>query len=93
MTCSDAKTGEQVYRERIPDARAFWASPWAGDGKVFCLDDAGSTHILQAGPQFKVIGKNSIDEMCWASPAAADGTLVVRGVDHLFCIKGPGGQK
>ena len=28
----DIKTGREVYRERIPNARAFWASPWACDG-------------------------------------------------------------
>jgi outer membrane protein assembly factor BamB len=87
VTCYDAKTGKQVYRERIPRAAGFWASPWACDGKIFCLDDSGTTHILQAGPVFKVLGKNSIDEMCWSSAAVADGALFLRSVDHLFCIK------
>jgi outer membrane protein assembly factor BamB len=90
VTCYDAKTGKQIYRERIPRAASFWASPWAGDGKIYCLDDSGTTHILQAGPTFKVLGKNTVDEMTWASPAVADGTLFVRGVDHLFCIKTKG---
>ena len=31
-------------------AGAFWASPWAYDGKVFCLDETGTTHVLKAGP-------------------------------------------
>ena len=87
VTCYDAKTGKQVYRERIPEARSFWASPWAADGKIFCLDDAGTTHVLQAGPDFKVLGKNSLDEMSWASPAVAGGAVFLRSVDHLFCIK------
>jgi outer membrane protein assembly factor BamB len=87
VTCCDAKTGKQVYRERIPRATGFWASPWACDGKVFCLDDSGATHIIQAGSEFKVLGKNSIEEMCWSSAAVADGALLLRGVDHLYCIK------
>jgi outer membrane protein assembly factor BamB len=90
VTCYDAKTGKQVYRERIPRAAGFWASPWACDGKVFCLDDSGTTHILQAGPEFKVLGKNTINEMCWSSAAVADGALFLRGVDHLYCIKKKG---
>jgi outer membrane protein assembly factor BamB len=89
VNCYDAKTGKQLYRERIPRAASFWASPWACDGKVFCLDDSGTTHVIQAGPEFKVLGKSSIDEMCWASAAVADGTLLLRGVDHVFCIKTP----
>jgi outer membrane protein assembly factor BamB len=87
LTCYDAKTGKQIYRERLPRAASFWASPWACDGKIFCLDDSGTTHIIQAGPEFKVLGQNTMNEMCWASPAVADGALFLRGVDHLYCIK------
>ena len=62
VTCLDAKTGKQIYQKRIPDARSFWASPWAAGGKIFCLDDGGTTHLLQAGPEFQVLGKNSLEE-------------------------------
>jgi outer membrane protein assembly factor BamB len=75
VTCYDAKTGNRVYRERVPGATNFWASPWACDGKIFCLDDGGTTHVLQAGPKFKVLGKN------------ASGTVILRSVDNLYCIK------
>ncbi|MFL5244174.1 MAG: PQQ-binding-like beta-propeller repeat protein [Gemmataceae bacterium] len=87
VTCYDAKTGKQIYRERIPNAKSFWASPWAGEGKVFCLDDGGTTFVLKAGPEFKVLGKNSLNEMFWATPALAAGTALLRSVDNLYCIK------
>ncbi|HTU93702.1 MAG TPA: PQQ-binding-like beta-propeller repeat protein [Gemmataceae bacterium] len=87
LSCYDAKTGEQKYKERLPGARGFTSSPWAADGKVFCLDDAGTTYIVQAGPAFKIVGKNTVEEMCWSSPAVAGHALFLRGVDHLFCIK------
>jgi outer membrane protein assembly factor BamB/Spy/CpxP family protein refolding chaperone len=87
LSCYNAKTGKQVYKERLSGARGFTSSPWAYDGKVFCLDDSGTTHVVQAGPTFKLLGKNSLNEMCWSSPAVAGGSLLVRTVDHLFCIK------
>jgi outer membrane protein assembly factor BamB len=87
VTCLDAKSGKELYKERIPNARAFWASPWASDGKLFCLDDGGTTHVLEAGSSFKVLGKNSLDEMFWATPAIAGGAVFLRSVDHLYCIK------
>jgi outer membrane protein assembly factor BamB len=93
LACYEAKSGKEVYRERIPGAAAFWASPWAGDGKVYCLDDRGTTHVLQAGPKFKVLGKNALDEMFWATPAVAGGALFLRGVDHLYCVEGKGEAK
>jgi len=87
LTCYDAQTGKLAYRERIPEAGSFWASPWAADGKVFCLDDAGTTHVLAAGPEFKALGKNSLHETTWATPALAGGGILVRGVEHLFSLK------
>src|SRR5205823_4818117 len=92
VSCVDAATGKEVYRERLPGARSFWASPVAAGGKLYCLDDAGTTYVVQAGPQFKVLGKNALDEMSWSSPAVADGAVFVRGVDHLFCIQAKGGN-
>jgi outer membrane protein assembly factor BamB len=88
ISCYDAKTGKAEYqKERIEGARAFWASPWAYDGKIFCLDDAGNTFVLKAGPKLEVLGKNSISDQFWASPAASGGTLLLRGVSNVYAIK------
>jgi hypothetical protein len=56
------------------------------------LDEDGLTFIVQAGPTFKVLGKNKLDEMFWSSPAVADGALLLRGVDNLYCIKAVNAQ-
>lgn len=88
INCFDAKTGKAAYtKERISGARAFWASPVAIGDKIYCLDDEGSTHVVQAGPEFKQLSKNSIKEMAWSSPAIANGAIFLRGVDNLYCIK------
>lgn len=89
VSCFDAKTGKPAYtKERIPNAKAFWASPWAHDGKVFCLDEDGVTHVLKAGPSFEVLRKNTLGkDVYWSSPAVANGSVVLRGVDSLYCIK------
>lgn len=87
IACHDAKTGKQLYRERIPGGKGFTSSPWAYDDKVFVLDEDGNTFVLEAGPKLKVLGKNSLNEMFWSSPAIAGGALFLRGVDHLFCVK------
>jgi outer membrane protein assembly factor BamB len=87
LSCYDARTGERAYKERLPGARGFTSSPWAGDGKVFCLDDGGTTFVIEAGPKFKLLGKNTLAEMSWSSPAVAGGTLLLRTVDHLYCLE------
>ncbi|HMP60757.1 MAG TPA: PQQ-binding-like beta-propeller repeat protein, partial [Gemmatales bacterium] len=87
VTCYNAATGEEVWKERLPGARGFTSSPWAAGGKLYFLDEDGQTFILAAGPKFQVLGKNSLGEMCWSSPAIADGAIYLRTVDHVFCIK------
>ena len=54
---------------------------------VFCLDDAGTTHVLRAGAEFEVVGANKLGEMAWSSPAVANGAVFLRTVDHLYCIR------
>jgi outer membrane protein assembly factor BamB len=90
VSCYDAKTGKQEYKERIPEARGFTASPWASGGKVFCLDDAGTTHVLKAGPAFEVLGANKLGDMAWSSPAVAGGAVFLRTVESLYCIRESG---
>jgi outer membrane protein assembly factor BamB len=87
--CVDAKTGEKVFRERVPGARAFWASPWSFNGRIFALDETGTTHVIQPGRELNVLETNKIDELFWSTPAAAGGALFLRGVDHLYCVAEP----
>ena len=86
IRCYDAKTGALHYRERLPGARGFTSSPWAGDGKVFFLDETGLTVVLDAGPMLKVVATNKMDETFWSSAAIMGENLLLRGVDHLYCI-------
>ena len=69
LTCHDARTGQEIYgKQRIdPQTTAFTASPWAANGKLFALSEDGDTFVIQAGPEFKVLGKNPLDEMCMAT--------------------------
>ena len=88
LTCSDAATGKPTYgRQRLStDTATFTASPWAYNGKVFALSEDGDTYVIQAGPEFKVLGKNSLNEMALATPAVARGSLIVRTASKLYRI-------
>ena len=88
MTCHDARTGREIYgKQRIdPEVSAFTASPWASNGKIFALSEDGDTFVIQTGPQFKVLGKNSLDEMSLATPAMSRGSLIIRTASKLYRI-------
>lgn len=89
FTCHDAKTGKEIYgKHRIdPAAGAFTASPWAYNGKIFALSEDGDTFVIQAGPEYKLLRKNSLDEMCMATPALARGSLIIRTASKLYSIR------
>jgi hypothetical protein len=95
FTCHDAKTGKEVYgKVRIdPGVNAFTSSPWAYNGKIFCLSEDGDTFVIQGGPEFKLLGKNSLDEMCMATPAIARGSLIIRTASKLYRITKGGAGK
>jgi outer membrane protein assembly factor BamB len=86
LTCLDAKTGEQIYKERIQGASGITSSPWVNDGKIFVLDQDGNCFVVKAGPKFEVVGKGKLSEMFWSSPAISAGAIFLRGVEHLYCI-------
>jgi len=88
FTCHEARTGREIYgKQRIdPEASAFTASPWAANGKIFALSEDGDTFVIQAGTEFKVLGKNALDEMCMATPAIARGSLIIRTATKLYRI-------
>ena len=88
FTAHDAKTGKEVYgKQRIdPAAGAFTSSPWAYNGKIFALSEDGDTFVIQAGSEYKLVGKNSLDEMCMATPAIVKGSLIIRTATKLYRI-------
>jgi outer membrane protein assembly factor BamB len=86
ITSNDARTGKVVYgRQRLAnDSGAFSASPWSYNGKIFAISEEGDTFVIQAGPEYKLLGRNSLEEMTLASPAIARGSLFIRTATKLY---------
>ncbi len=87
LSCYDARTGEIVYEKERLGPGAFTASPWTYGGKIFCLSEDGDTIVVRAGKEFKIFGKNSLGEMCMATPALAGGSLFLRTQSKLYCLR------
>jgi len=92
VSCFDAMTGAEVYdRQRLPEGRAFTASPWAVNDRIFCGNEYGETFVVRAGREFEILHVNRLteDDMIMASPAIAGGRLLLRTSRGLFCIARP----
>lgn len=88
LSCIDATTGEPVYKERLKGARILIASPIVGAGKVFLFDETGTTFVIATGSKFELLANNKLDDLFWSSPAVAGDSLILRGMEHLYCIRG-----
>ena len=86
LTAVDPATGESLKRERVGDPDRYFASPIAGDGKVYLASQAGIITILKAGTEFEVLASLDLAEETWSTPALADGQLIVRTQEALYCF-------
>lgn len=84
FSCVEAKTGKQVWVERL--GGNYTASPVYADGKIYFFDEAGTCPVLEPGREFKLLATNQLDAGCMASPAVADDSLIVRTKTHLYRI-------
>jgi len=88
LTRFDAKTGKQSYKTRIdPAATAFTTSPWAYNGKLFCLSEEGQTFVIKTGEEFQLLHVNELDDMALASPALVGERLLIRTEHTLYSIR------
>lgn len=79
ITCFDAQTGEEHYRERLDGGGAgFTASPVAGGGLVYLVSEEGDVVVIGAMPEFEIVAKASLGEICMATPAITGGALIYR---------------
>jgi hypothetical protein len=58
----------------------------AADGKLYFTAEKGEVYVVQAGPEFKLLGINRMDETCIATPAISQATLLFRTRHHLVAI-------
>ena len=84
--CFNAKTGEPVFSERLPQPASIIASLVAADGKIYAASEHESVHVLSAGPEFKPIANNPMGEPCFATPAISEGVLYFRTTQSLVAI-------
>ena len=88
MMCLDPQTGKEHWRGEIENAARIWASPTAGDGKIYCMDEDGQVIVLAAGESFKELSRAKMggDGESKSSVALANGKLFIRTTERLYCI-------
>lgn len=86
FTCWDMETGAKVYGERVSELSSNWASPVAdAEGHIF-LASGGTSLVVKAGPEFKVLSVNKLGDANHASPAISGGRIYLAGEKRLHAI-------
>lgn len=84
-SCVDAKSGENVWTERI--GGAFSSSLAANDGRIFFFDRDGKTTVINEGRKFDLVAENTLPGGFMASPAVSGNAWFLRTKTHLFRIE------
>lgn len=85
--CSiDATSGKIVKTGRLHGTKNYYASPVAGDGKVYLVDEQGELSVVSSLARWQLLSSADLGENVYASPAIAEGNILLRTVGHLYCF-------
>jgi outer membrane protein assembly factor BamB len=85
LTCYDALTGEVKYKEHLKEA--FSASGIAADGKLYFSSEEGNIFVIKAGPEFKLLAKNALNDICMATPAISGNAIYFRTQHFVIAVE------
>jgi len=85
LTCLDAASGKELWRERLSGNYA--ASPTLADGKIYLFSEEGNATVIAPGDTFQAVATNQLDGRILASPAFVDGAIILRTDSHLYRIE------
>lgn len=79
--------GKSLQRQqRLGRGGKYFASPVAGDGKIYIAGENGTIVVLRDSAGYEELALNPMGESIVATPAISGGKLLVRTRTKLFCI-------
>ncbi len=97
--CWQAGTGKEVWRHRL--RAPISASPTLADGKIYAVNELGTTWVYRASPKgFQLVSKNQLGTIVFASPTICGGEIFLRVADRvddkrqesLYCLRRAAGH-
>ena len=79
VTALNPDTGAEMGQGRLKGAiDHYYASPVAGDGKIFMLSETGKVAVLPPGGSLEPVAVNDLGDDIYATPAISDGRIYMR---------------
>lgn len=86
LTCFDALSGQQIYKEKLPFKKGMTASAVSSNGKIYYSGENGEVFIIRAGPNFELLAKNNLGDVIMATPAITSNSIIFRTQHYLLAI-------
>jgi outer membrane protein assembly factor BamB len=93
LTTLNPEDGSVLSQGRVRTALdSYYASPVAGDGKVYLASEKGLVTVLKAGAHPQPNASIDFGEPIYATPALLDGRVYLRTEHKLYCFGANGGN-
>ncbi|MDP7639252.1 MAG: PQQ-binding-like beta-propeller repeat protein [Candidatus Hydrogenedentes bacterium] len=90
VTCIEIESGKTLWSER-PGGK-FYGSPVLVEDRLYCIDTSGQVVVLRAAASYERLAINDLGEASHATPAVANGRMILRTNSRLSCIAASNGQ-
>jgi outer membrane protein assembly factor BamB len=87
VTKLDARTGRVLQEERLPGIGNYYASPVAGDGKIYFASELGVLSVVSADGNWSVLAKHDFREKICATPVIDKNRILIRTEKALYCFQ------
>jgi outer membrane protein assembly factor BamB len=87
VTILNPETGALIQQGRlkVPSDR-YYASPVAGDGKIYISSEGGKVLVLPPGGGLDALAINDLQDSIYATPALVDRRIYIRTLNSLYCF-------
>jgi outer membrane protein assembly factor BamB len=87
VTKLELATGQLLQEQRVGGMGNYFASPVAGDGKVYFASEPGTVSVLASEPDWKLLSSHDFHEKIYATPAFGPGRVYLRTEQALYCFQ------
>src|SRR6185369_4416086 len=88
VTKLDAASGRMLQEERVPGIGNYFASPVAGDGKVYFASEQGVVSVVANTADWRLISSHEFQEKIYATPVIERDRIYIRSEQALYCFQG-----
>jgi len=88
LSCLDAKDGKKIWEKDFE--MEVQSSPAIVGERLLALGTKGVAVVVEAGREFKEVGRSELPDEFYASPAFASGRMYLRGATNLWCLSAEG---